>query len=168
MATIPRQETTSTVAKQKLKTYAGVLYQPNCRCFLLTVKDTSATAIDLRAEDDASNYDWNSDGTATIAVETVEAIISEINPLAYFTTNSAAGTMMLIMDANITTSDLQTRIRGIGKDAGADTTSIGPNDVDISGSTVQDVAVGNDDTPGANGTTNGLTTDGTVVFTAAS
>ena len=129
----------------RVKITAGTLYQPNCRCFLLTVKNASATAIDLRGEDDAVD-------------ETVEAIVREINPLAYFTTDSSAGTMMLIMDPGAEASTLQARIRTIGKDADpASTTSIGPNDIDISGSTVENVAP-----------TPSLTTSGTVAFTAAS
>ena len=128
-----------------LQATVGTLHAPNCNLWLVTVKDTGASAIDLRAEDDAVN-------------ETVEAIIQELNPLAYFTTDSAAGTMMLVMDKAINSaSDLQARIRTIGKDSGAATTSIGPNDIDISGTTVQDVAP-----------TSSLTTSGTVAFTAAS
>ena len=129
-----------------LKATVGTLYAPNCNLWLITVKDTGASAIDLRDEDDAVN-------------ETVEAIIQELNPLAYFTTDSAAGTMMVVMDKTINSaSELQTRIRRIGKDADpATTTSIGPNDIDISGTTVEDVAPTTD-----------LTTSGTVTFTAAS
>ena len=129
-----------------LKATVGTLYAPNCNLWLITVKDTGASAIDLRDEDDAVN-------------ETVEAIIQELNPLAYFTTDSAAGTMMVVMDKTINSaSELQTRIRRIGKDADpATTTSIGPNDIDISGTTVQDVAP-----------TTALTTSGTVTFSAAS
>jgi hypothetical protein len=129
-----------------LQATVGTLYAPNCNLWLITVKNAGAVAIDLRAEDDAVN-------------ETVEAIIGELNPLAYFTTDSAAGTMMLVMDKAINdASELQARIRTIGKDADpATTTSIGPNDIDISGTTVEDVAP-----------TASLTTSGTVAFTAAS
>lgn len=129
-----------------LKATVGTLYAPHCNLWLITVKDTGASAIDLRDEDDAVN-------------ETVEAIIQELNPLAYFTTDSAAGTMMVVMDKAINSAkELQTRIRRIGKDADpATTTSIGPNDIDISGTTVEDVAP-----------TTALTTSGTVTFTAAS
>lgn len=128
-----------------LQATVGTLYAPNCNLWLITVKDTGASAIDLRDEDDAVN-------------ETVEAIIQELNPLAYFITDSVAGTMMVVMDKTINSaSELQTRIRRIGKDYQANTTSIGPNDIDISGTTVQDVAP-----------TTALTTSGTVTFTAAS
>ena len=127
-----------------LQATVGTLYAPNCNLWLATVKNTGGSAIDLRAEDDAVN-------------ETVEAIIQDLNPLAYFTTDSNAGTMMLVMDKAINSaSELQARIRTIGKDSGASTTSIGPNDIDISGTTVEDVAPTSD-----------LTTSGTVAFTAA-
>jgi len=102
----------------------GTLYNLNANAFLITVKDTSASAIDLRAEDDAVD-------------EAVEQIIKELNPLMFFVTNSAAGTIHVVMDKSINSaSELQTRIRRIGIDSGATTTSIGPNDIDISGTTV--------------------------------
>ena len=103
----------------------GTMYQPNAYCYKLTVEDASNTAIDLRAEDDAVN-------------EAVEAIIKELNPLAYFIVDDASGVIHLVMDTNHSSaSELQARIRTIGKDADpATTTSIGPNDIDISGSDV--------------------------------
>ena len=109
-----------------LKTAVDTLFTPGCNLFLITVKDIAGpTAIDLTAEDDAVE-------------ETVEAIVKEINPLAYFTVDGSAGVMYVVMDKNINdASELQARIRTIGKDAGASTTSIGPNDIDISGTTVQ-------------------------------
>ena len=123
----------------------GVQHETGCHCYLLTVQNASNTAIDLRAEDDAVN-------------EAVEAIIMEIAPLAYFITDSAAGTVALIMDKNIDDhTELQTRIRRIGKDSGASTTSIGPNDIDISGSDVLPIrSVG------------ALSTEGVMAFTGAS
>ena len=103
----------------------GTMYQPNAYCYKLTVENASNTAIDLRAEDDAVN-------------EAVEAIIKELNPLAYFIVDDASGVIHLVMDTNHSSaSELQARIRTIGKDADpATTTSIGPNDIDISGSDV--------------------------------
>ena len=103
-------------------------------------------AVDLRDEDDAVN-------------EAVEAITNEINPLAYMTRDADTGLMYVIVDKAIgDASELQARIRTIGKDADpATTTSIGPNDIDISGTTVEDVAP-----------TDTLTTSGTMIFTAAS
>lgn len=123
----------------------GVQHEPGCHCYLLTVQNASNTAIDLRGEDDAVN-------------EAVEAIIMEIAPLAYFITDSNAGTVALIMDKNINDhAELQTRIRRIGKDSGASTTSIGPNDIDISGSDVLPIR-----------SFGALTTEGVMAFTGAS
>lgn len=123
----------------------GVQHEVGCHCYLLTVQNASNSAIDLRAEDDAVN-------------EAVEAIIMEIAPLAYFITNSAAGTVALIMDKNIDDhTELQTRIRRIGVDSGASTTSIGPNDIDISGSDVLPIR-----------SFGALSTEGVMAFTGAS
>ena len=48
--------------------------------------------------------------------------------------------MFIVMDKAINSAiELRTRVRQIGKDSGATTTSIGPNDVDISGTTVTPV-----------------------------
>jgi hypothetical protein len=68
----------------------------------------------------------------------VEQIVKEINPLMFFVTNSSAGTIHVVMDQSVNlASELQIRIRRIGIDGGgATTTSIGPNDIDISGTTV--------------------------------
>ena len=122
----------------------GVQHETGCHCYLLTVQNASNSAIDLRAEDDAVN-------------EAVEAIIMEIAPLAYFITDSSAGTVALIMDKNIDNhTELQTRIRRIGVDSGASTTSIGPNDIDISGSDVLPIR-----------SFGALTTEGAMAFTGA-
>ena len=102
----------------------ATLYNLNANAFLITVKNVSASARDLRAEDDAVD-------------ETVEMIVKEINPLMFFVTNTSAGTIHVIMDQSINSAaELQVRIRRIGIDSGASTTSIGPNDIDISGTTV--------------------------------
>ena len=108
-----------------LNATVGTVYTPGANVFKILVKNASAAAIDLRAEDDA-------------VYEAVEQILEEINVLAYFTTNDNSGTMTVITDKKISADDLQTRIRRIGKDLGADTTSIGPNDIDASGTLVTD------------------------------
>jgi len=124
MAVIPSTERRS-YATGGDNTTVGTMYSPNAFCYKLTVEDASNTAIDLRAEDDAYN-------------ETVAQIVREISPLAYFVVNDNSGVIHLVMDKNINSaSELQARIRTIGKDADpATTTSIGPNDIDISGSDV--------------------------------
>ncbi len=138
MATVTRTTGTSHMT-------VGVQHEVGCHCYLLTVQNASNSAIDLRAEDDAVN-------------EAVEAIIMEIAPLAYFITNSSAGTVALIMDKNIDDhTELQTRIRRIGVDSGASTTSIGPNDIDISGSDVLPIR-----------SFGALSTEGVMAFTGAS
>jgi hypothetical protein len=89
---------------------AGTLYQPLCNCYILTVKDASPSPIDLRGEDDAST-----DGNGAYVRETVEAIVSELNPLAYFTADANTGVMHLVMDKDTTDAgELRTRIRRIG------------------------------------------------------
>tara|TARA_B110000503_G_scaffold83368_1_gene127199 strand:- start:27 stop:404 length:378 start_codon:yes stop_codon:yes gene_type:complete len=102
---------------------AATVYSPGATAFKIIVKIANGTAVDLRAEDDALD-------------ETVEQICKEINPLVYMTTNDNSGTMTVVCDSNATAGDLQTRIRRIGLDAGASTTSIGPNDIDVSGTLV--------------------------------
>jgi hypothetical protein len=94
----------------------ATLYSLNAKAFLVTVKNAAASARDLRAEDDAVN-------------ETVEMIVKEINPLMFFVTDSAAGTMHIIADVSLSAADLQTRIRNLG-------TAVGPNSVDVTGTTV--------------------------------
>ena len=103
----------------------ATLYNLNANEFLITVKNAAASARDLRAEDDAVD-------------ETVEQIVKELNPLMFFVTDSGAGTIHVIMDSSTSSAaELQVRIRRIGIDGGgATTTSIGPNDIDISGTTV--------------------------------
>lgn len=111
-----------------LRNTVGTLYQDMVNLYKITVKNAAAAARDLRAEDDAND-------------EVVEAIVRELNPLAFFTVDDASGVMYVIMDKHINSaSELQVRIRSIGKDSGATTTSIGPNAVDISG-TIVEVAV---------------------------
>jgi hypothetical protein len=110
-----------------LRNTVGTLYQDMVTLFKITVKTAAASAIDLRDEDDAMD-------------EVVEAIVRELNPLSFFVVNDNSGVIYVIMDKHINSSaELQVRIRRIGVDAApATTTSIGPNDIDISGTTVQD------------------------------
>jgi hypothetical protein len=94
----------------------GTLYSLNAKAFLVTVKNAAASARDLRAEDDAVD-------------ETVEMIVKELNPLIFFVTDSSAGTMHIVTDVSLSAADIQTRIRNLG-------TAVGPNDIDITGTTV--------------------------------
>ena len=98
----------------------GTLYSLNAKAFLVTVKNAAASARDLRAEDDAVD-------------ETVEMIVKELNPLMFFVTDSSAGTMHIVTDVSQSAADIQQRIRNLG-------TAVGPNDVDVTGTTVADAA----------------------------
>ena len=111
------------------KTNVGVLYNANCNLFLITVKQANTTAIDLRAEDSA--------GVDAVVDGVIEQIVKEINPLAYFVPNSTGGIIHVVMDQSIdNASELQVRIRRIGIQSGSTVTAVGPNAVDISGTTV--------------------------------
>ena len=114
----------ATVTRQTgLQATVGTVYKPNCNIYLFTIKKGDTVAVDLRAEDDAVN-------------ETVEQIIKEFNPAAYFITDSAAGTMHMILDkSQNSASELQIQLRRIG-DSNDDGSTVGPNLIDISGSTV--------------------------------
>ena len=114
----------ATVTRQTgLQATVGTVYKPNCNIYLFTIKKGDTVAVDLRAEDDAVN-------------ETVEQIIKEFNPAAYFITNSAAGTMHMVLDkSQNSASELQIQLRRIG-DSNDDGSTVGPNLIDISGSTV--------------------------------
>jgi hypothetical protein len=80
----------------------------------------------------------------------VEAIVNEINPLAYFiggvSSSNAGGNLFLVTDVTVEASDIQHRVRQIGANAAATrltsttftyaNTAVGPNQVDISGTQV--------------------------------
>ena len=119
---------------------AGVLYPLNSKLMLVNVCQANGSPIDIRAEDDAVD-------------EVVEQIVKEVNPLAFFVPNdSSGGQIHLVVDVSQSAAGLQHRIRQIGADSRAtssdgnktftySTTSVGPNDKDISGTTVQDATL---------------------------
>jgi len=122
-----------------LQVAAGTVYTPGAKAFKILVKIANGTAVDLRAEDDAEN----AGNPSVIAIETVEAIVREINPIVYMTTNDASGTMTVVCDSGASATDLQARIRLIGKPENYPTstvTAVGPNDIDVSGTLVTDAA----------------------------
>lgn len=99
----------------------GTLYNVNCNLYIMTVKNVGGTAIDLRAEDDAVN-------------EALEQLIKELSPLAWYAADADTGIVHLVMDKSINSAaELQVRVRRLG-------TSVGPNTVDVSGTTVQAAA----------------------------
>lgn len=114
----------ATVTRQTgLQATVGTMYSPNCNIYLFTIKKGDTVAVDLRAEDDAVN-------------EAVEQILKEFNPQAYFITDDASGKMHMVLDKNQNNaSELQIQLRRIG-DSNDDGSTVGPNLIDISGSTV--------------------------------
>jgi hypothetical protein len=115
----------------------GTMYPLNSSLHLVQVKSYGGAAVDLRNEDDAVD-------------ETVEAIVEETNPLAFFAQNTNGGNLYLITDKSITSEDLQHRIRQIGANTAAvrtgtntftyANTAVGPNAKDISATTVSSAA----------------------------
>ena len=123
MATVTRVNGSST--------RVGTLFTPNCNAYIITVKIANATAVDLQTED--SYVDANT----SLIGGVIEAIVSEINPLAWFVPAASSGVMHVIMDKSINdATELRTRIRNIGKPTGGTVTAVGPNAIDISGTTV--------------------------------
>ena len=114
----------ATVTRQTgLQATVGTVYKPNCNIYLFTIKKGDTVAVDLRAEDDAVN-------------ETVEQIIKEFNPAAYFITDDASGKIHMVLDKSQNDrSELEIQLRRIG-DSNDDGSTVGPNLIDISGSTV--------------------------------
>ena len=89
----------------------------NIGAFLVTVKNASNAAVDIRAEDDAAN-------------EAVEAIMMATNTLGASFTDSNAGTGTILVDSSQwDAASLQAAIRQLG-------TAVGPNNIDMSLSTV--------------------------------
>ena len=89
----------------------------NIGSFLVTVKNASNAAVDIRAEDDAAN-------------EAVEAIMMATNTLGASFTDSNAGTGTILVDSSQwDAASLQAAIRHLG-------TAVGPNNIDMSLSTV--------------------------------
>ena len=109
-----------------LQATVGTVYSVNANIFLLTVKKADTVAVDLRAEDDAID-------------ETVEQIVKELNPLAYFITDDSSGKIHLVMDKNSNAADIQLRVRRIAT-SNIDGSTVGPNFIDIGGSTVSAAA----------------------------
>jgi hypothetical protein len=88
------------------------------QAFIITVKNVSATAQDLQAED--------ADVVGEVD-QAVEHIIREVQPLMYFVTSSSAGTISVIVDGHaVDAATLQARIRALGT----------VNSIDVSGTTV--------------------------------
>jgi hypothetical protein len=123
----------SVIRVNGLNCTAGVLYALNSKLFKITVKNTGASAQNIQAEDDAVD-------------EVVEQIVKEINPLAFFVVDGNGGVMHIVTDVNQSAAGLQHRLRLIGGSATSSdgnktftyaVSSVGPNNVDCSGTTVE-------------------------------
>jgi hypothetical protein len=99
---------------------SGAQVGQSVKLYLITAKNAGDSAIDLRTEDDAVN-------------EAFEAILRTLpqGVLAYYAANAASGVISVIIDG-VNAPDasvVQTAIRALG-------TSVGANNVDVSGTTV--------------------------------
>ena len=126
------------------QTTVGTLYGVNSKLFVVTVNAGGSTTTTTPR----GNLVPDSDFTGGV----IESIVSEVNPLAYFTTGSTAtnqANIFIVADRTLNAGDLQHRIRQIGANAAATrltaTTftyantailSAGGNKVDISGTQV--------------------------------
>lgn len=99
---------------------SGAQVGASLKFFLVTVKDGSNSAVDLRSEDDGDN-------------EAFEAVIRALpqGVLAYYAANANTGVISVIVDGVNApqAAELQTTIRALG-------TTVGANSVDVSGTTV--------------------------------
>jgi hypothetical protein len=129
---IPEDNVDGTVGRVNgSSTKVGTLFSLNCNLYNIYVRNASDTLIDLQPEDSYES------GTESLIDGVIESIVKELNPLAWYSGINSNGVISVVMDKAIDdAAELQTRIRRIGKDANASTTSVGPNDVDISGTRV--------------------------------
>jgi hypothetical protein len=103
------------------KTVAGVLYNTNCNLYIITVKDASNVAVDLRVDDSpaTSTVSTVTGITTAVIIGVAEAIVREICPLAYYVVDAATGVIHVVMDLAIdNAAELQTRVRRIGGTVG--------------------------------------------------
>lgn len=110
---------------------AGAIIGASVKFYLITVKNTGGTAIDLRALDDAPNE----------AFEKIMRILPS-GVLAYYAANDTSGVISICVDGHAapvaTTGDankpgLQEMIRALGSTVGA---ADGLSGVDVTGTTV--------------------------------
>ena len=89
----------------------------NIGAYLVTVKNGSNSAVDIRAEDDAAN-------------EAVEAIMMATNAIGSSFADANTGVATLLVDgAQHDAASLQAVLRGLGS-------AVGPNNIDMTGTTV--------------------------------
>ena len=101
---------------------SGAQVGASIKLYLITVKDGSNSAVDIRSEDDATN-------------EVFEKIIQSLpqGVLAYYAANASSGVISVIVDGvnAPAASVVQTALRALG-------TTVGANSIDVSGTTVAD------------------------------
>lgn len=99
---------------------SGAQVGASLKFYLITVKDTGASAVDLRSEDDAVNE---------VFEKVIRALPSGV--LAYYAANAATGVISVIVDG-VNAPDaavVQAAIRALGS-------TVGANSVDVTGTTV--------------------------------
>jgi hypothetical protein len=96
------------------------------KAFLITIKDDSDTAVDLRTLDDGAD-------------EMVESIVRDLAPLMYTTKNDTSGQIHVIMHGNnVDATSLQIRVRQIA--AGIQGHAVADNDSTVALGTAITVA----------------------------
>jgi len=99
---------------------AGTLYASNAKVMLITVKDENGDPVDL------------TDGSEDQEIGgAVEEILKEINPLVFLVEDDDQGKIFIAVDVSLSAQGIQDRIRNLGEE-------VGPNDIDVSGTTVEE------------------------------
>ena len=97
------------------------------KAFAVVVKNVSGTAVDIRAE-----------ANALEAIEKIFQAITLVSTIVYYQVeNTTAGQISMIIEAQgggWTAAAMQTAIRALG-------TTVGANNIDVSGTTVTDVGL---------------------------
>ena len=106
-------------ATEVLNGSSGIQLGGSLKFYLVTIKNTGGSAINLTAEDDA-------DG------EVFEKVIRLFDGIQAYDSVGASGLIYIITDSHAApdAATMQTAIRALG-------TSVGPNTIDVSGSTVE-------------------------------
>jgi len=104
-------------------TKVGTMYTPNCNLYVIYVKDSNASTVDLQAQD--------SYGVNAVVNGAIEVIVDELNPLAWFTTADSSGKMYVVLDKKedegsidntSMAAELTTRVRRLSAEAYASDT----------------------------------------------
>lgn len=71
-------------------TEVGTMYTPNCNPYVIYVRDSSNSVVDLTAQD--------SYGVNAVVNGVIEVIVDELNPLAWYTPADNSGKIYIILD----------------------------------------------------------------------